>query len=168
MSQQTRWMDAPEETVAMAHRRRGTVLVVGQFAFLLLTLLPVGPARQMPGRWLFAGPLFLIGVAIGVTALLTMGRATRANPVPAPVGRLFTQGIYARVRHPMYLGVLMVAAASTLAGGRLLALLALVGLALVLLVKIRFEEKLLEAEFGWEYSVYATHVPALLPRMFRQ
>ncbi len=149
------------------HRRIGDVLVVAQFALIGLCLLPVGPV-------IGEGQLRPVGLAclalaalVGGLALLAMGSDTRVHPVPDAQTPLRMGGIYAWIRHPMYAAVLLATLGVTLASGRLLSLLAFLGLVAVLHVKAEFEDRLLQEKFGWQFSVYASNVPGLLPAPWR-
>ena len=80
--------------------------------------------------------------------------------------RLIDSGPYARVRHPMYLAV-MIAALGSLLLYRTWATLAFAVLMLGLVVRSRREERVLAQEFGQEWREYAARVPAWIPRMRR-
>lgn len=80
--------------------------------------------------------------------------------------RLITNGPYALVRHPMYLGIML-----TGAGGLLLyrtwtfGLILLTGLGTIL--RAQREEAALAAEFGEEWREYCWRTPGWLPRLSR-
>ena len=78
--------------------------------------------------------------------------------------RLKTDGPYALVRHPMYLGIVLFNAGATLA---LESLLLLVATALVVVpltaVRIGYEERVLREAFGDLYASYQRRVPPVLP-----
>jgi protein-S-isoprenylcysteine O-methyltransferase Ste14 len=79
-------------------------------------------------------------------------------------GRLLTEGVYARVRHPRYLEIVAAvfgyAALANYSGGWIVALAVLPALHLVVLL----EERELERRFGAEYEAYRARVPRYLPR----
>lgn len=79
-------------------------------------------------------------------------------------GKLLTEGIYGRVRHPRYvavvLGVLAFALFTNYLSTYLMAPISMLGVYLLSLV----EEKELRARFGEEYVSYATRVPRFVPR----
>ena len=159
---------------AVRHRRAGNALVVAQFGLIVLCLLPVGPVLFGPGPGAADGPVRIAGLIclalaalVGGLAVLALGRDTRVHPVPHAGTRLHTNGIYAVIRHPMYAAVLLACLGVTLTTGRLLALLSLIALGVVLNLKARFEDRLLSAQFGWQFAVYASHVPALVPQPWR-
>lgn len=82
--------------------------------------------------------------------------------------RLVTDGIRARVRHPVYLAHLCEMLAWSVGTG-LAVCWALTAFALLTgAVMIRMEDAELEQRFGDAYRAYRSSVPAVLPRMFPQ
>jgi protein-S-isoprenylcysteine O-methyltransferase Ste14 len=80
--------------------------------------------------------------------------------------RLVSNGPFALVRHPMYLGAL-IAGLGTLLVYRTWTVLFLLLHWPVLLVRARREEEVLAAEFGDEWEAYRRDVPAWFPRLRR-
>lgn len=77
--------------------------------------------------------------------------------------RLHTSGPYGVTRHPIYTGLLgMLLGSALLTGSGQVIVLVPVGLVLFS-VKIHFEERLLTATFGDEYTDYRRRVPQLVP-----
>ena len=76
--------------------------------------------------------------------------------------RLVTAGPYAHIRHPMYLAVIGAGIGSFLLY-RTWAALCFAVIMLGLMVRARREEKVLAEEFGLEWKVYASRVPAWFP-----
>jgi len=81
--------------------------------------------------------------------------------------KLVTNGPFAIVRHPMYLG-LIAAALGSLLLYRTWTALAYALFAPFVLMRARREELALSAEFGEEWRVYCRRVPAFLPRFRRE
>lgn len=78
---------------------------------------------------------------------------------------LITSGIYARVRHPMYLSLLLFALGQALLIPNVFAGPAcLIGCGVLAGLRMRDEEAMLRARFGQAYEDYASQTPALLPR----
>ncbi|HYU96787.1 MAG TPA: isoprenylcysteine carboxylmethyltransferase family protein [Sphingomicrobium sp.] len=80
--------------------------------------------------------------------------------------QLVREGPYARVRHPIYLGMLLFLLGLAVAFGHWLQLafalpLFLAGTA----IRTRLEDRLLESQFGPEFRDYAQATPALIPRL---
>ena len=80
---------------------------------------------------------------------------------------LIVRGLYARVRHPRYLGMMAgVFGACLIVASPLLWQASVLWLALAL-VTIRAEERELRARLGPAYAAYAEQVPALVPLRLR-
>jgi protein-S-isoprenylcysteine O-methyltransferase Ste14 len=79
---------------------------------------------------------------------------------------LVTNGIYGRVRHPSYLGLLIMGLgwALTFRSGVGVVLAALV--IPPLLARIRSEEALLQSQFGEEYDSYRRRTSRLIPGIY--
>lgn len=82
-------------------------------------------------------------------------------------GTLLTEGIYARVRHPRYLEVLLFCTAYALISNYLAAYAVLLFMALAIGALIPIEERELRARFGAPYDAYRRRVPAVMPRLRR-
>jgi protein-S-isoprenylcysteine O-methyltransferase Ste14 len=120
----------------------------------------------LAGLWL-ARPT-AVGVAFGVT-LIVAGEAVRAWGAGHLVknDKLTVTGPYAWVRHPLYLGSLLIGVGFLLMGGGLALWLLPIGLAFFFLYyfpyKDRIESARLERLYGEPYARYRAAVPALLP-----
>lgn len=80
--------------------------------------------------------------------------------------QLVRNGPYARVRHPIYLGMLLFLLGLTAALGHWFQLLIAVPVFLVGTgIRTRIEEQLLEQRFGEEFRNYRASTPALFPRL---
>lgn len=80
-------------------------------------------------------------------------------------GSLAEEGIYARMRHPRYVGsFLALVGACLLAGTRVLCLVSLVW-AVLTWIAISLEERELRIRFGEAYERYCRRVPRFLPRL---
>lgn len=154
--------------VASMLSRVGSLLVAAQLVLVVACLAPVGPRVDLP-TWVALVGLVLLGLGglVGIAALLAMGRRTRVHPVPAPDAQLHTTGIYAVVRHPMYLAVGLACLGAVLASGRVLGLVAVPLLGALLAAKAAFEDRILSRMFGWQFAVYASRVPAIVPQPWR-
>lgn len=111
------------------------------------------------------GPFLLAGAATGLLGMALRGWA--AGTVDKNE-RLTTSGPYARVRHPMYLGSLLVGVGLTLAGGHWAwPLLFLAYFAAFYPRLVRDETAMLDERFGAEHRAYVESVPALRPTLRR-
>jgi len=123
------------------------------------------------GRVYFRPGLALVGLGLVVAGLVLHARARRAlgpfwtGIVQVRAGQPIVQyGPYARVRHPIYLAVLLLVIGSLAAHVSVATACLAVGLAAGLALKIRVEERALRGVLGEAYDRYAERVPALVPR----
>ena len=123
---------------------------------------PTGRTRRAA-----AGALFLAGATVAASGSAELGVDLRPSPLPPPGARLRTTGAYGRVRHPIYAGLLLMAAARGLASTSRRHRLAAAGLGGLLTIKAVTEERLL-AEDHPEYADYARRVPRFVPRLVPQ
>ena len=145
----------------------GWVLVVLQF--VLVIALVVVPRREPSWPTSILGALIvLIGVVLGFAAFRALGSALTPTPVPIADAGLRTNGLYAYVRHPMYSAVLLLVTGYLVAFGSLWS----VGVALALIVffwlKSRWEDRLLAAAYGAEWTAWAVQTGALIPHRRRR
>jgi protein-S-isoprenylcysteine O-methyltransferase Ste14 len=151
-------MRAPDDSVI------ARVLVACQV--VLLVLLVVVPGR---GGWSVPGVLAVLcgvttaaGLGLVVVAGTALGRGLTATPLPNAHAQLRTTGLYRFVRHPIYSGLLLAAAAFTVGTGSVTRLVVLVLLVLLLTVKARWEEVRLSRRFEG-YAAYASRTPRFVP-----
>jgi protein-S-isoprenylcysteine O-methyltransferase Ste14 len=98
----------------------------------------------------------LLAAAVGLAAwaVFTMNpRRLRASPEPHPDGTLVTHGPYRFIRHPMYASLLLLAAGWIGGDPRAFRFILGAALALVLVVKMRYEESLLAEKYAG-YAAY--------------
>lgn len=168
--------------LAAVHRRRETVqaaeggdlsaiALAAAFAVGLAVALVDGPVAgsRTFSRWLGAigGLLLVIGMSLRIAARRALSRFFSARLRTTEDQALITTGLYGHMRHPAYLGSLLVAIGLALMLGSWIgALVMWAGCAVALLVRIRREEALLRARFGQEFDEYARHTKRLIPGVF--
>jgi len=104
----------------------------------------------------------LIGLVIIASAGISLQPSLRISPIPKENSPLIETGIYSRVRHPMYLGVILIGfGAAGFADSWISWALELV-LIVDLNVKARFEDALLR-QMHPESMHYQMHVSRILP-----
>ena len=111
----------------------GALLVFGQLAYIAVLAFGVGWTLPWWGWVLFA--LGLLVFILAATAL--GGNNFTAMPMPREENTLSKRGIYAFVRHPMYLSVLLCGAAMAFGAPSVWRWTALAVVVIVLAVKIR-------------------------------
>jgi protein-S-isoprenylcysteine O-methyltransferase Ste14 len=109
--------------------------------------------------------LTALGIGLAAWARYTLGRNWSAAVALKQSHELVSTGPYARIRHPIYSGVLLGLVGTALAIGEWRALLAVVVLAASWLVKARKEEALLAEEFGEAFAVHRSRTGMFLPRL---
>ena len=105
--------------------------------------------------------LILPGVAIIVLGLFVMSRSHIVFEVKEP--KVVDYGLYARVRHPMYLGSILLYVGFWVATASLLTLIPLLAVIVGYNYLASKEEELLIAKFGDQYLNYKKRVPKWLP-----
>lgn len=80
-------------------------------------------------------------------------------------GALVTDGIYARVRHPQYSGLLLIIVSLLIQWPTIISVLMAPLLLWTYLRLARREEQEMEARFGDTYQEYKSRVPAFIPRL---
>jgi protein-S-isoprenylcysteine O-methyltransferase Ste14 len=122
-------------------------------------------ATDQPAWTIVTGAaLMLADVAIFAIAESELGgRRLVGQAELSAKGELAVRGLYAYMRHPRYLGMILgVLGACVLAGSQRLSIVSAVWLIAALAI-IRIEERELRDRFGAAYAAYAERVPALLP-----
>lgn len=113
------------------------------------------------GLALYAG-----GNAVSIFALRALGKQYSGYITLQENHQLVDTGIYAVIRHPIYLRILMVSAGLPLLFRSWLFLPAMVLGALFASYRIGQEEKLLATAFGERYSAYSSRTSRLIPYLY--
>jgi protein-S-isoprenylcysteine O-methyltransferase Ste14 len=127
---------------------------------------------RLRGVWLLILPFFYLANptagtlawGMGIAGLGLIVRGWAAGHIRKDE-ELATGGPYAHTRNPLYLGSFLIGVGVTVAGAQpiFLALFAVLFLG-VYAVQSRVEAAYLQERYGESYSIYAAHVPLLLPR----
>lgn len=152
--------------------RKGEGWVAAQVC--LFVLIAVLGALHLPDAR--PGPLGLVVVVIGIglailggllvlRGLRGLGPTFSALPYPAESGQLVRDGIYRRIRHPIYAGLIGLALGWSCITLSLPALAASVVLVAVLDLKARLEEAWLADRYP-EYSAYVRTSRRFVPRVY--
>ncbi len=161
----------PEAKRARTNRSIRGIAIVGVGFMLAWALRRHATTLFIPASRLVSFPVEILAVPIGIASvwltlasIRTLGKQWSLKAVLVTEHQLITNGPYARVRHPLYTGMLGLMLATSIANatwwGALLAMA--FGIAGTL-VRIRYEEALLREAFGAEFEIYQRRVPALWP-----
>ena len=150
-------------------RRRltpGQWFVVGQFTLLLgVSVAPGSPRPQSRTMKVPGAALLTAGALLAGWGLRSLGRNLTALPEPVEHAELVETGVYRWVRHPIYGGLLLLAAGWSLRRGSPAGLSLTAALLGLLQAKARYEEQALSARFPG-YPEYARRVRRFLPGVY--
>lgn len=128
------------------------------------------PSANFSGApWLKPLTLFLLvaGLAIRWTAILSLGRAFSVNVAIRPTQQIYRSGLYRFVRHPSYLGMVLIFLAIGLRSRNYASLtVTVVCTTAALLYRIHVEEQALHRAFGPAYADYARSTQRLIPGIY--
>jgi len=105
------------------------------------------------------------GMALAIWARSHLGANWSATITIRTSHSLVSTGPYARLRHPIYSGLLLAITGTALTQGEWRGLLALVIALIVWSIKARKEESWLRDEFGAQFEEYSQRTGFLLPRL---
>jgi len=146
----------------MDDMQKGKRLVFLQLGLIIVLALFPDSANVDPRQSIGATVLLGIGLVILFAGFKGLGKSLTANPVPNEDAVLVTTGIYSIVRHPIYLGLLIITFGLVLSSGVWAQMIVWAALAMLLTYKMRWEEVLLSKKYKG-YSQYMANVPALIP-----
>ncbi len=134
--------------------------------YIAAALIGVGIDYFVPLSFGFEGGTTVAAIAIFILGLLIAAMGGRkfasdkqSPSVHAPTTGIYTSGIYAYTRNPMYLGVMLWMASASLYFDKLWILIMCVPLLIFMnKVVIEKEEAYLERKFGDEYTAYKNKV----------
>lgn len=147
------------------------ILVMAAAIFLLYSddpRLGVLNRRFLPWRyWIFAVGVALTwaGVAFAIWARYHIGRYWSASVSLKAGHELIRTGPYARIRHPIYTGMLLAFAGTAIAIARYRALVAFAIILIGFIWKSKKEEALLAGQFGPAFEEHRRHTGFFLPRL---
>ncbi len=110
-------------------------------------------------------PLHLVSNLVILGGFILLSSAWKVLYRAQREGRIATTGLYARVRHPQYLGFIAIMVGFLLQWPTLLTLVMFPVLVVMYVRLARREEREALAGFGDEYASYAATTPAFLPRV---
>ncbi len=122
-------------------------------------------AQILPLAW---GVYLVMTVSMGLIAIGLAFVATGWVQVFGARHELLTSGIYRFIRHPQYLGLILVIVALNIQWPTIPTLLMAPILIVMYVRQAHREDRELEARFGSTFASYASRVPAFIPRVRRR
>ena len=116
-------------------------------------------------RW-FGVTLYAVGGVLRIAPVFVLGRRFSGLVAIQPGHQLVTGGIYRVIRHPSYLGLLVNALGWGLAFRAGVGVFIAVLMLIVVLARIKAEERLLRETFGAEYDAYRARTWRLIPYLY--
>ena len=116
-------------------------------------------------RWL-GFLLYTVGGILRLAPVFVLGRRFSGLVAIQPEHRLVTSGLYGIIRHPSYLGLFVLALGWGLAFRSGVGVAIAVMMLVVLLARIKAEERLLSETFGAEYDAYRARTWRLVPYIY--
>jgi protein-S-isoprenylcysteine O-methyltransferase Ste14 len=126
------------------------------------------PPFSLPAIAAYLAVVLLMGTAIALFASSSsaLGKNWSFEARTRSDHQLVRSGPYARIRHPIYLGMLFFLLGLAVATGHWAQpLLALPVFLAGTRIRTKLEDELLERQFGAEFADYARTTPALIPRL---
>lgn len=150
-----------------ARRDRGSLI----FLWLMITLgFTGGFFLSKPVNHFWAGfglPFIVAGLIIRWVAILQLGKSFTVDVAITSSADLKTDGIYKRIRHPSYSGMLSIVFGFSVTMSSLVSFFVLVVPVFVaVLYRIGVEEKILINEFGDSYLKYTGNTKKLIPGIY--
>jgi protein-S-isoprenylcysteine O-methyltransferase Ste14 len=164
-------MTDPASTRIPSLGPRGEGWVVIQFVlFVLIALAPrldegVVPAGTRPVLALLGVFLVVVGIGIAGKGLLDLREALTPLPHPRDGAELVETGVFARVRHPIYGGIVIGAVGWSFLSGSLVALALSAVLLLFFRLKSGREEVWLRERYP-AYEAYARRTRRMIPFLY--
>jgi len=116
---------------------------------------------------LVALAVMLSGLGLRVWAAVTLGGYYNRTLMTTKDHRVVTTGPYSRIRHPAYLGVILLwLGFGVLSGNLIIAFIFPVMFVVVYLYRISVEEKMLVKELGEDYVQYQRKTRRLVPAVY--
>ena len=116
-------------------------------------------------RWVGVA-IYAIGGALRLWPVFVLGRRFSGLVAIQPGHELVTTGLYAHIRNPSYLGLLIGLVGWALAFRSIVGLLLAAATIPPLIARMRAEEALLSAHFGAAYDAYRARTARLVPGLY--
>ena len=141
-------------------RSKDSILVMVQFGLIILHFISIDYSiinKELTVTEFLGLGVVSFGLILITLSLITLGRNLSPFPIPREKGNLITNGIYSRIRHPMYFGLISISTGNCFFNFSFMKLILALLLIIVLSIKIRIEEQYLLLRFP-NYTIYKRKV----------
>lgn len=136
------------------------------FFYLFGNLLDFANIEMHPVFGFVGTAIFLLAIWLLHRSHTDLGKLWKTTVEPEPGQRLITDGIYKRIRHPMYTAHVLWGVAQALLLPNLIAgPLALLLILAIISIRVPREERAMLEEFGGEYQRYMDKTGGILPKI---
>ena len=146
------------------------LLVMAWIGFFIPLIWLASPVLSFAEYPLSLGPLvagvicFVVGLWLFYRSHADLGTNWSITLEVREQHRLITQGVYRRIRHPMYLALVLYSVGHALVIPNWVAGPSnLIALAILFALRVRAEENMMVDEFGDEYTAYTARTKRLVP-----
>jgi protein-S-isoprenylcysteine O-methyltransferase Ste14 len=160
-------------TVGTSELKSQRLIVWGGFVFLFLYVATCSVCERLGFLMVNTGTfrtiglvIFCLGFIIRLTAIATLGDRHSAFVTLQEGHAIVKSGIYKYIRHPSYLGVLVILLGTPFVFGTWLPIFALPGVFIALKWRMDDEEKFLCEELGDDYLLYMANTKRLVPGLY--
>jgi Putative protein-S-isoprenylcysteine methyltransferase len=168
--------------LSVRQKRRGNIAQRGDKGsiWLIIALITIGYmlsfgiAATTIGRiycwnaFFFAGSLLIVlGLVVRITSIRILNRQFTYTVAKIENHELIERGLYKRIRHPGYLGQLIIFLGISTALSNWLSIVLMIGPVLLgYLYRMRIEERFMIEQFGEQYRDYQKRTKRLIPMIY--
>ncbi len=140
---------------------------------LILTITPIlnnyniGFAKFNLSFNIFGLIIMLLGITIRIISAMILGRFYTRTLRKTDNHEIISKGLYKYIRHPGYLGTILLYIGASISMGNIISLLIIVVFVLIVYIyRINVEEEMLIDTFGDNYKAYIKRTKRLLPFIY--
>ena len=126
--------------------------------WLVFTMISIPDFHTVNLNPIIGWTLFAVGLSIFLTAFVQFFSKRKEEIVAT--------GLYSKVRHPQYLGIILATMGFTFVGERPMAWISWLNLIFLYLLLANYEERILKEKYGEKTQRYRQQVPFILPISF--
>ncbi len=111
--------------------------------------------------------IFMIGVIIRWVAIIQLNKEFTVNVTITKNHNLKTDGMYKNIRHPSYLGLLLICSGLSISMNSIISLIVItIPILFAIIFRIKIEENTLIKEFGETYKDYMKKTYKIIPKLY--